>query len=55
MRFHSGGGRVTTVTRAAAPCVQDFVLVAARDADDAAAHVFDAWWASFAPTSEVVQ
>lgn len=44
----ASGGRVRTVTRSAPPCVQDFVLVAPRDADGAAA-VFDAWWGSFAP------
>jgi len=46
-----GGGRVRTVTRAAAPCVQDFVLVAPRDVDASTA-VFDAWWATFAPSRE---
>jgi len=51
----AGGGRVTTVTRAAAPCVQDFVLVAPSGADDAAAGVFEAWWASFAPASEATR
>ena len=42
--------RIASVTRAAPPCVQDFVLVAPRDFD-AALPVFDAWWASFAPES----
>ncbi|RIL03480.1 MAG: hypothetical protein DCC71_15170 [Proteobacteria bacterium] len=40
--------RVKTVTRVAGRCVQDFVLVAPGDFA-AAARVFDAWWASFAP------
>jgi hypothetical protein len=45
------GARVRAVTRAAAPCVQDFVLVALRDFAASAA-VFDAWWATFAPSAE---
>jgi len=43
--------RVKTVTRAAPPCVQDFVLVVPRDLE-AVEPVFDAWWASFAPARE---
>jgi len=39
--------RVAAVTRAAPPCVQDFVLVA-PDGFDAALPVFDAWWPTFA-------
>lgn len=39
--------RVAAVTRAAPPCVQDFVLVA-PDGFDAALPIFDAWWPTFA-------
>jgi hypothetical protein len=41
------GARVAAVTRAAPPCVQDFVLVA-PEGFDAALPVFDAWWPTFA-------
>jgi len=47
----AAGTRVKTVTRIAAPCVQDFVLVAPRDFDSAE-RSFDAWWESFAPGPE---
>lgn len=40
--------RITTLTRVAPPCIQDFVLVAPEAATDAEA-IFDAWWASFVP------
>jgi hypothetical protein len=40
------GGRVRALTRAAPPCVQDFVLATAVD-DAGATRDFDAWWASF--------
>ena len=40
--------RITTLTRVAPPCIQDFVLVAPEAAGDAGA-IFDAWWKSFVP------
>ncbi|MCU0668209.1 MAG: hypothetical protein MUF70_02515 [Myxococcota bacterium] len=41
---------ITTLTRVAPPCIQDFVLVAPEAADDAES-VFDAWAKSFEPGS----
>jgi hypothetical protein len=40
--------RITTLTRVAPPCIQDFVLVAPQAADDAES-IFEAWWKSFDP------
>lgn len=40
--------RITTLTRVAPPCLQDFVLVAPEAAADADA-IFEAWWKSFDP------
>lgn len=40
--------RITTLTRVAPPCIQDFVLVRPETAPDADA-IFEAWWKSFEP------
>lgn len=41
--------RITTLTRVAPPCVQDFVLVAPAAVAADAEPVFEAWWKSFEP------